>query len=290
MLSISRHLEFAGGCFSWFLSRKDLPVCQSMNRTRRAFTLVELLVVIAIIAILIGLLLPAIQKIRESAARTQSTNNCRQMVVAFYNMSITTNDGSIPPAYGFWNGSNTEQSFFVSLLPGLEQNNLYANWTTSTTTAVPIYAANTDPGANGGANGAISYGCNATMLTVGGSPKFNTAVYGRPAATVVVFERSALCGATWSSTGQTAASPASYLIETAPVTVNGPGNTSPDYSGLGSVTNSKSYNTRATALTSGSCICGFADGHAASVNPTQANAAWAWGMNPQNRNPDPPAW
>jgi prepilin-type N-terminal cleavage/methylation domain-containing protein len=101
-----------------------------MTRTlsRRGFTLVELLVVIAVIALLIGLLLPAVQKAREAADRTQCLSNLKQLGLAA-NFYAHNHGGYLPPfAQTLPDGGAQGASWAVLILPYIEQDNLFKRW------------------------------------------------------------------------------------------------------------------------------------------------------------------
>lgn len=96
------------------------------NRIHGGFTLIELLVVILIIAIMIGILLPAVQKVREAAARMTCRNNLKQLALASH--SYHDDKGAFPPGVAMPGRDGRFTSVFVELLPYIEQGPVYQRW------------------------------------------------------------------------------------------------------------------------------------------------------------------
>ncbi len=111
---------------------------RSRGKHRVAFTLIELLVVIAIIATLIGLLLPAVQKVREAATRTKCQNNLKQIVLA----SLSAHDQyqKMPPMWGAigQNPGGRSATLFFHLLPFIDELGVYSRGSTSWNGATPV--------------------------------------------------------------------------------------------------------------------------------------------------------
>ena len=135
-----------------------------------AFTLVELLVVIAIIGILIGMLLPAVQQVREAARRTQCMNNLRQLSLAALNYESANMHFPAGVVYDDDDLQDATRNGWVDLLPFIEQGNIFSQWdfTSDWKSAnnialaqmeIPIFRCPSNPGTysqTGGFQGALS--------------------------------------------------------------------------------------------------------------------------------------
>ena len=197
-----------------------------MWRREEGFTLIELLVVIAIIAILIALLVPAVQKVREAAARTESQNNLKQICLATH----AANDvhKKIPPSHGCypvhangipWSGYKPSRfgTQFYHLLPYIEQDTVYKSVTDNSWQSPAVIKTYTAPGdpslpaelKTWGNRGAASYAANWHVYRggwdedwqVGGVSSIPRNIPDGTSNTIFIAEKYSICGDPAKATG-----------------------------------------------------------------------------------------
>jgi prepilin-type N-terminal cleavage/methylation domain-containing protein len=281
---------------------------------RKGFTLIELLVVIAIIAVLIGLLLPAVQKVREAAARMTSTNNLKQMGIAIHNIASRT-EGLTPNSVGnFPSTAGLYGSIFFHMLPDIEQDNIYNGAKNGTivltnsiqsTVTIKTYAApldNTNPGIN---TNLCSYASNGALFGVcatggqtcpggnGGAGSPNGGFTRFPAMfnqhgtsnTVMFMERFAVLGGTsaasfiWNGTNTAPGMNWSNNVYSTYFNSGTGVALNPIWGGNATAGSPAGLGITANGFNATTCQVGLADGSARTVTQSVANgnpSAWMW--------------
>jgi prepilin-type N-terminal cleavage/methylation domain-containing protein len=271
-----------------------MTVAPRPSRYPWGFTLIELLVVIAIIAVLIGLLLPAIQKVREAAARTQSANNLKQIALAVHNCA-SPNNGALPPSYGVFRGSPAGfHSFFYHILPYIEQENiatLYPAGLIGIAVPVPVqtFIAPGDP-SNDSTSIRTSYACNSVVFKVSGASL--PSVFGTKGSsnTVILMERYSLTatGTVGGSIGLQSRSHiwseafASLDCSTVPTGFTNAPQFAPALA--------EADNRRPQGFISSVMVVSLGDGSVRIVGPDVSPTTWCWACNPSTGDPPPSDW
>jgi prepilin-type N-terminal cleavage/methylation domain-containing protein len=280
---------------------------------QRGFTLIELLVVIAIIAILIGLLLPAVQKVREAAARISDANNLKQMSLALH--SCNDANGKLPPSVGFfpsdnpwatgasWGAPAQQGTLHYFILPYMEGGNIYNSISTyswnNSAMVVKSYVSPGDPSApanfllpNWGNRGATSYAANWYVFqgngNNGGQAQIPRSFPDGQSNTVVFVEKYAVCGSynhVWSESGQGAGPLSNYYSPAWWGANNSPGyptllNYSPNFQAQPSVAAcNPAY---AQAPYAGGMMVGLGDGSVRLVNSGVSSTTWSYAVFPND--------
>jgi len=238
-----------------------MRVFRPVPAPRRAFSLFDLLVILAVLAILLGLLLPAVQKVRAAAARSQSTNNLKQIGIAA--LSFHDANTRFPPAYGKAGGQ--EGSVFFHLLPYLEQDNVYK--AKAYDTAIRTFIPPNDP-TNGPNKPLTSYAANRSLFGAEGI-QLNQVTKGT-SNTVMFAERYAERNGKWS--GKDCA-------------IDGTkGGVDFDLRPPGKEGNF------AHAFSPGVCMLGLADGSVRSYAQGTRDTTFRWACDPKSDAPAPPDW
>jgi hypothetical protein len=249
--------------------------------------------VIAIIAVLIGLLLPAVQKVREAASRSQSTNNLKQMGLAVHGFAAA-NDGGLPPSYGGFNGSQSIHSFFYHILPYIEQENIVTanpNGQIGIIISIPVktFIAPLDP-TNDPNQYLTSYASNVALFKIAPPPRLPASFVPKGTSnTVILMERYARCSL--GSSGPLGLQQRVHIWSEAqtsldcsvpnPLVSNLP-QFAPDPS--------QADNRRPQGFSTTVMQVGLGDGSVRSINSGITQQAWNWACNPTATDPPPASW
>jgi type II secretory pathway pseudopilin PulG len=244
---------------------------------RQGFTLIQLLVVLAILLLLLGLLIPAVQRVRDAAALSQSANNLKQMCIAMLDQSIAL-DGQMAPSTGMFQGKNGTWLFHI--LPYIEANSVWKD--NAVNTVIKTYIAPADASYEPGKPW-TSYATNVSLFGV--TPPDKVGQFARyPASfaqhgttnTIVVMERYSKAGDNvhaWADTKEGA----TYLVG---------GKATVEFR----VPPQKASNTAAQAFVPNGCMVGLGDGSIRTIPPTMKIATFQWACNPKDATPAPGDW